>query len=222
MGRPVAQHFLQDRLFLYYLIFQAVGAVLTLGIAMIPQDGMVDGISLIMATFLPPIEVYLVATARSRMDDKGLNRWGMYYLIFFSIMGMTTLVSALTIGVMYFAPEEGMDPVVLTDVLAVVGMILSCVYYCLMGVGARQLGKMMGNKEVNRSVMLALSVIILAVNADSLWQLVSSVFDLPGVPTIVDILSIFNILLAVAARMLLAVLFYRAHREWAEVASFRH
>lgn len=221
MGRSVAENFLQDRLLFYYLILQITGAVLSVGIAMIPQDGVVDGISLIMATFLPPIEVYLVATMRNRRDEKGLSRWGMYYLVFFAVMGMTTLISAMALGIMHFAPEEGMEPVRLMDVLAVVGMVVSSAYYCLMGIGARQLSKMMGNKEVNHSVLMAVAVLILLVNVDSLWQLGSSLFSLTAI-TISDILGVLNVALAVTARMLLAVLFYRAHGEWAEVAAFRH
>ncbi|MBE5783373.1 MAG: hypothetical protein E7329_08690 [Clostridiales bacterium] len=225
MGRAIAENFLNDQLFRYYFILQCVNALL--GLALVFVDAPVDeetgqtvinGFSLMLAMFLPPVEIYLLYKMRKERQPQKVRNWGNYYLVFFGVMVMVTMLVLAGLIAMTVSPAEGEAAPALTEYIAAVWMVVSCLFYLFMGLSARQLATLMENKVVNRSVMLVLVIVIGLVSADELIQMVQSLFTLSTV-TLGTILSPINLLFAIGGRMMLAMLFYRAHRSWQEIAS---
>lgn len=219
IGRTVADEFLQDKLLYYYFIMQIAGAVLGLAQVFLgATDGVINGYALLIALFLPPIEIFFLHRMRKQHEAQKIRNWGSYYLVFFAVMCMVTLLTLMGLGVMIFAPEEGMELPGVTDYIAAVWMIISCLYYLFMGISARQLATLKEYKSVHRSMMMMAAVVTMLVNVDTLVQLVQTALELSAF-TLVDSVAIFSSLLAVASRTLMALLLYKAHRSWAMQAS---
>lgn len=225
MGRTIAENFINDQLFKYYFILQCLNALL--GLVLVFVDAPVDeatgetvinGFSLMVAMFLPPVEIYLLHRMRKEHQPQKVRNWGTYYLLFFAVMVFMTLLVVAGLISMAVAPAEGTVPPTMSEYIATVWMVISCLFYLFMGLGVRQLATLMENKVVNRSVMLVLVIVIGLVSADELIQMVQSLFTLNAV-TLGTVLSPVNLLLAIGGRMMLAALFYRAHRSWQEIAS---
>ena len=227
LGRSIAEKFLTDPLLKYYFIMQCINAVL--GLVLVFVDAPVDettgqatinGFSLMMAMFLPPVEIYLLTRMRKEHQPQKVRNWGMYYLVFFAIMSMVSLLALMGLGVMTFAPEEGAALPTFSDYLAGVWMIISCLYYLFMGVSARQLATLMENKEVRHGMMLPLVIVIGLVSADEAVQLMRGLLTV-GAFSLGTMLGVLNTLLAVTGRALISVLFYNVYRSWKEIAANR-
>lgn len=220
MSRPIADNFFQDRQLFNYLILLVVSAVLgVVELFMGAENGVINGYSLLIALFLPTFEIFFVYKMRKMQDARSIRQWAGYYFVFFGILTMMTMMSIIALGVMIFAPEEGQPPVSATEILLVVGLIISCLYYCLMGISGRQIGNMQENKPIRHCVFLVTAVMIQLVNLDTLSQMMQNLMALESFSYAV-LVGIVNGLVTLTMRTLLSMLLIKAHRQWNELNAF--
>ncbi|MDD6684037.1 MAG: hypothetical protein PUE61_12905 [Clostridiales bacterium] len=232
-GRRIAEEFVKDRLLLYYLILLIVGLFLsTAQLVMGAEDGVINGYSLIILLIVPPLEIFFVARARSECKGKNVRQWGIMFLVAFVIFTFITFFAITGYIGLFFAAESrvfenGALNLVLradaettelvsftmTEVLATLGMLLSCLYYFFMGFSLRQLGKMLDTEEIKRGTFLPTALVILLMTAETLIENVQNIFTLTAF-TPADIAGLLSVICTIASQSLIAILFLRTWREW--------
>ena len=232
-GRRIAEEFIRDRLLLYYLILLIVGLFLsTAQLVMSAENGVVNGYSLIILMVVPPLEIFFVARARSECKGKNVRQWGIMFLIafviftfitFFAITGYIGLIfsaesrtfenGALNLILRVDAETTELVSFTMTEVLVMLGMLLSCLYYFFMGFSLRQLGKMLEADEIKRGTFLPAALVILLMIAETLVENVQKLFTLTSFE-LTDVVGLLSVICTIATQSLISTLFLRTWREW--------
>ena len=232
-GRRIAEEFVKDRLLLYYLILLIASLFLsTAQLVMGAEDGVINGYSLIILLIVPPLEIFFVARARSECQGKNLRHWGVMFLVafaiftfitFFALTGYAGLIfsaesrvienGALNLTLRVDAETTELMSFTMTEVLVMLGMLLSCLYYFFMGFSLRQLGKMLDTEEIKRGTFLPTVIIILLMAAEMLVENVQNIFAMTGF-TPADIVGLLSVICTIASQALIAILFLRTWQEW--------